>query len=139
MLRSPLPDEKDYYHPPPPQFQGKLNGSPVDVPIIHTLYQIYISWNQLLDKFPKSQRYALGQTCQTQLLALIEAILMAAGTSDITIKLGQLQIASAKLDLLRLLFRLAKDCKCIANKDYLSLESSLHEAGRMLGGWRKSL
>jgi hypothetical protein len=121
------------------EFQGKLNRGPIDVPIVHTLYQLYISWNDLVIKFPKSQRYTLGQTCQDYLLALIEAVITAAGTSEPAIKRDQLQTASAKLDLLRLLFRLAKDCKCLANKDYLSLESSLHEAGRMLGGWRKSL
>jgi hypothetical protein len=73
------------------------------------------------------------------MLLLIELIITAAGTSETAIKQEQLRAASAKLDLLRLLFRLAKDCKCLANKDYLALESSLHEAGRMLGGWRKSL
>lgn len=43
--------------------------------------------------------------------------------------------ASAKLDLLRLLVRLAKDCKCLTNQAYQDLESKLHEAGRMLGDW----
>lgn len=119
--------------------QTKLSGGPLDVPIVHALYQTYGSWNELLIKFPKSQRYTLGEVCQRELLATLEAVIAAAGTSQSAIKIDQLRIASAKLDLLRLLVRLAKDCKCLTNQAYLGLESQLHEAGRMLGGWVKSL
>lgn len=123
---------------PPPKLEGKLSGGLFDVPIIHALYQTYHSWNDLLLKFPKAQRYTLGQTCQTQLLALLEATVSAAGTSEVEAKLAQLRIASAKLDVLRLLVRLCKDCECISNEAYLETESKLHEVGRMLGGWIKA-
>ena len=120
------------------QAKSKLNG-PFDIPIIHITYQSYCSWHELLLKFPKSQRYTLGQTCQTQLLGLLETLLAAAAASDQDTKLTQLRLASVKIDLLRLLIRLAKDCKCLSNQAYLELESQLHETGRMLGGWIKSL
>jgi hypothetical protein len=119
--------------------QTKLSGSPLDVPIVHTLYQIYSSWNDLLIKFPKSQRYTLGETCQTQLLGAMEAVITAASVSQTELKVEQLRSAASKLDMLRLLVRLAKDCKCLTNQAYQELESKLHEAGRMLGGWLKSL
>ncbi len=64
---------------------------------------------------------------------------MAANSSEAEFKVQQLRRASAKLDLLRLLIRLSKDCKCLTNQAYQELESQLHEAGRMLGGWLKSL
>ncbi len=64
---------------------------------------------------------------------------MAAGVSSGELKLKYLRSVSAKIDLLRLLTRLAKDCDCITNKDYLELQSHLHEIGRMLGGWIKSI
>lgn len=69
----------------------------------------------------------------------MEAIVSATAARQPGIKAEYLRTASAKLDLLRMLFRLAKDCKCLDNKAYLELESQLHEAGRMLGGWIKSL
>lgn len=69
----------------------------------------------------------------------LEALSTAAATSHKEVKLQQLRKASAKLDLLRLLIRLCKDCKCLSNNDYLMLESKIHETGRMLGGWIKSL
>ncbi len=123
---------------PPPKLKGKLSGGLFDVPIIHTLYQTYHSWNDLLLKFPKAQRYTLGQTCQTQLLTLLEATVSAAGIAETESKVKQLRLASAKLDVLRLLVRLCKDCKCISNEAYLETESKLHEIGRMLGGWIKA-
>lgn len=93
----------------------------------------------LLLKFPKSQRYTLGSKIQAELLATAEAVIAAATTSDRLRKVDHLNIASAKLDLIRLLVRLAKDCKCLDNETYLDLESQLHEIGKMLGGWIKSL
>ena len=116
-----------------------MNESPADVPIVHSLYQTYFLLHELTLKFPKSQRYSLGATCQTNLLDVLEAVVTAAGTPSIDIKLERLQTASAKLDIMRLLVRLAKDCKCISNQSYLELESKLHEAGRMLGGWLRSI
>lgn len=114
-------------------------NTPLDIPIVHTLYQTYTFWSQLIIKFPKSQRYTLGEVCQQNLLMGLEAVITAASTPDARIKADHLRTASAKLDLMRLLVRLAKDTKCINNQAYLQLESQLHEAGRMLGGWLKSL
>lgn len=112
---------------------------PTDVPIIHTLYQAYSLFHDLQLKFPKSQRYSLGTVIQNQLLQIIEAVVTAAYRNDSNAKSEQLYIASAKLDLLRLQIRLAKDCKCLNNQAYLELESKLHESGRMLGGWLRSI
>jgi len=54
-------------------------------------------------------------------------------------KIAVLQKASVKLDALKLLVRLSKDCRCISNSTYLQMESRLHTVGRMLGGWMNSL
>lgn len=124
---------------PPREPQTKLHGGSLDLPLVAVLYQTYCSLHELVLKFPKSQRYTLGDTCQRELLAILEAIISAANASDAEIKIRGLRVASAKLDMLRLLVRLAKDCKCLSNQAYLDLESKLHEAGRMLGGWIKSL
>ncbi|MFH1098655.1 MAG: four helix bundle protein [Candidatus Uhrbacteria bacterium] len=110
-----------------------------DIPIIHTLYETYRRWHDLILKFPKSERYTLGQTCGQELLAILEQTLAAAGIADRVRKRERLQLVSVKLDTLRLLIRLCKDTKCISNEAYLELESKLHETGRMLGGWMKSL
>ncbi|MEA3453100.1 MAG: four helix bundle protein [Patescibacteria group bacterium] len=110
-----------------------------DIPIVHELYETYKLWHYLILKFPKSERYTLGQRCGSTLLQLFEYVLTASSTKDIKIKLNLLSKASTKLDILRLLIRLAKDCDCLTNRAYLELQAKLHKIGKMLGGWIKSI
>lgn len=42
---------------------------------------------------------------------------------------------SVKLDLLKVLFRLAKDTQSLSTGKYLELQTKLQEIGKMLGGW----
>ena len=50
--------------------------------------------------------------------------------------MGTLQVI--KIDVLRVLIRLAKEIKALDNKKYLISQECLDEIGRMLGGWIKS-
>ncbi len=95
--------------------------------------------HELVCKFPKSEKHSLGHQCQSYLLAAMEYVLAAGALPKTDAKLERLRQASAKLDILRLLIRLAKDTKCISNGAYLEISSKLIEAGKMLGGWIKSL
>lgn len=106
---------------------------------MHTLYDTYAMWNLVLEKFPKSQRYTLGETCSRHLLTVLELLLAAASITIIVDKTVSLRSASAKIDTLKLLVRLTKDCHCINNVQYLQVESKLIDIGKMLGGWLKSL
>ncbi len=45
------------------------------------------------------------------------------------------KLLSIKIDMLKVLLRLAKDCKSIRDKDYIALQLTLQEIGKMLGGW----
>lgn len=54
-------------------------------------------------------------------------------------KLPAVERSIAKINLLKILIRLAKDTKALDNKKYLRLEQDLQEIGRMLGGWKRSL
>lgn len=119
--------------------QLKLPRQFQNVPIIVSLYQFYSSFHDELIRFPKSERYSLGASCQTELLDIIKQCLQAASSNKPDIKVVHLQQASASLDVLRLLLSLCKDCKCISNQTYQQLDSKLSEIGRMLGGWLKSL
>jgi hypothetical protein len=116
-----------------------LRGGPGDIPLVHTIYAIYAQWNEILTKFPKIQRYTLGETCSRHILMSIELALVAASMTTPIDKLTKLREVSAKIDLLKLLVRLGKDCKCMTNERYLKIESQLNDAGKMLGGWMKHL
>jgi hypothetical protein len=65
-------------------------------------------------------------------------VIAAASQSQKEIKLRYLHNAATKVDLLRLLIRLAKDTNCLTQKQYIELEGSLNQVGKMLGGWIKS-
>lgn len=130
-------------HPPPEEIvknktQFKLPGQYQNVPIIVSIYQLYGSFHEVLITFPKTERYNLGESCQTEMLNILKLCLKSASTSDLTKKAEYLRVASASLDTLRLLLCLCKDCKCISNQPYQQLDSKLSEIGRMLGGWLKS-
>jgi len=67
-------------------------------------------------------------------LDIIESILELPFYED---KLKFLQLISIKIDALKILVRLSKDCKAINNKKYFQIELVLSEIGKMLGGWIK--
>jgi hypothetical protein len=119
--------------------QLKLPGQFQNVPIIVSLYQFYSSFHDELMRFPKSERYSLGASCQAEMLDIIKRCLRAASSSEHAKKRMYLEQASANLDVLRLLLSLCKDCRCISNQTYQQLDSKLSEIGLMLGGWLKSL
>ena len=50
-----------------------------------------------------------------------------------------LQKVSVKLDLLKILLRLASETKCLDHDKYQQLTSQLVEIGKMLGGWIRSV
>ena len=52
-----------------------------------------------------------------------------------TQRLEILRNVSSKLDLLKILLRLANDNKDINTKTYLNLQQNLQEIGKMTGGW----
>jgi len=55
------------------------------------------------------------------------------------VKYNILQKASLKIDLLKILIRLAKEVKALDNKKYIQLQQELQEIGKMIGGWIRSL
>ena len=110
-----------------------------NVPIINSAYHLYRSFHECIVSFPKSERYGLGATCQNEILELLRLCLRAAGTNSAERKTALLQEASVRLDSLRLLLNLCKDCKCVSNQAYQQLDSTCSEIGRMLGGWLKSI
>jgi len=89
-------------------------------------------------KFPKIERYSLGQIIQTGTLDLIENVVMASQTSDTIKKYHYLGLAHGKLEVIKLLIRLSSDTNSLSDKRYIKLESELHEIGKMLGGWIRS-
>lgn len=107
----------------------------LDIPIFTKLYEFYKALTQAVAAFPKTKRYTLGQKLDTLTLDILELLFSVPLNPN---KSFALQKMSIKLDLLKVLLRLAKDNRCLREKGYLVLQANLQEIGRMLGGWIRS-
>ncbi len=109
----------------------------LDIPIFKKSYDLYKQFYTLRLTVPKQDRYTLWQKCESLLIDVLEGILFASQQSK-QAKLPTLERTSVKLNFLKVCIRLMKDIKAIDSKRYITLEASLDEIGRMLGGWIKS-
>jgi len=95
-------------------------------------------WHEFLPYFPKNSRYTLGTKIDSLLLDSIELII-GGSYSDKIEKLISLKRASLKIDLLKFFLQVAWEIKSLDNKNYILLSEKIGGAGKMLGGWIKSL
>ena len=103
--------------------------------IFEKIYEFSLWIFPRVNKFPKSQRFVLGQQIENITLEILEGVIEAnQGVS----KKSQLKEISLKLDVLRILMRLSKDLKFINIRQYLFASNMLNEIGKMLGGWIKN-
>lgn len=114
------------------------NSAVLNTPVVQRVYDFYKNFYPLLLKFPKTERYSLGQAIQIEALLLLKLTIKASSASGVT-KIEQVRQASVQLDCLKLLVRLAYETKSLAQKDYIRLEEQLQEAGKMFGGWVRHL
>jgi hypothetical protein len=112
--------------------------SVLETPIFHKLYDLYKLLHAYLGLIPKSQRYSLWLKCENTTLILLET-LIEIGHRTGNDRLQALYVISDKLDVLKVLFRLAKDTRTIDSKQYLAIQTHIQEIGKMVGGWIKSV
>jgi hypothetical protein len=108
-----------------------------DIPIFKKSYELYQTFHGYRDAVKKRDRHTIWERSENAILDVIEGILAASETYKME-KLSILKNASVKLNLLRVLFRLAKDAKVIDAQKYMVLEELVDEIGRQLGGWMNS-
>jgi len=105
-----------------------------DMKIFHKTYE-FMKWlHTLLNKFPKSEKYTMGQKIENTSIEFLEAIIKSNNDFD---KKQSLQIAIVELDKLRIFFRMSKDLQFISFDQYEYGCRLIDEIGRMLGGWYK--
>ncbi len=110
----------------------------LDTPIFHKIYELYKLLHSLQNRIPKAERYTLWQKCENITLTLLE-VLIETGHQKEGERLHSLYVLSDKLDLLKVLVRLAKDTRTIDHKQYLIIQTLIQEIGKMIGGWIKSV
>jgi len=115
-------------------FNGQFS---MEIPIFKKAYSLIKEFYIFELDFPKKDRYTLGQRCESVMLEILEGIMLAAQSSK-EVKVVILQKVSNKLDILKVLIRLATELNILSEKRYIVCQNHIQEIGKMLGGWLKS-
>ena len=110
--------------------------SKFEIPVVVKLTAIFEITHKLIYSFPKHERYSLGERLSNSILETIEILVLANQSSKYE-KEKILLKANAKIELLKILFRLTLNCKIIEIREYLNIEARLQETGKMTQGWIK--
>lgn len=117
----------------PSRFFSKMaeKSSPDSITLTYDL----LKWTiPALQKLPRDQRFLLGDRIERNTLDILELLVSANYSKD---KMGYLQEANLKLELLRFLWRLSLDLKYLDTRRYEFVSTKLHDIGMLLGGWIK--
>lgn len=107
-------------------------------PIVEKHYEFCAWLIEKVEKFPKDQRFLLGDRIERHALDILEMLIEAALTLSRDGKAEILRGANVRLEHLRYLMRLAKDGKYININSFHFACERMEEIGRMIGGWIKS-
>ncbi len=103
--------------------------------ILTKLHELLFSVIPLLGKFPRDQKFVLGDRIEVKLLEVQESCLRAYYHRE---KREHLIEANMTLEITRRLIRLAHALRYFSNQAYAVSSEKLDEVGRMIGGWMKS-
>ena len=114
------------------------NYEQIEIPVIKKLYELYEITHSVIMKFPKHEKYSLGEKLECVILDSLELIIFG-NYQPKNFKEGYILKANAKIEILKILFRLAFSIKALDDPSYLKAQQTLQEIGKMLGGWLKYL
>jgi hypothetical protein len=108
------------------------NQNPQVIQDCHKLLQWLIP---VLDKFPRSRRFTLGERLENRLLKVLEYLVEATYTQQ---KRQSLAYANRQLEIVRHLWRLSYELKTICPRHYKHGAKLINEIGQQIGGWLRS-
>ncbi len=120
-------------------FGGIVDNPAGDTPprAVQACHELLAWLIPLLDHFPRSRRFTLGERLESRLLAVLEDLVEAAYSRERD-KRPALQRANRQLTVCRHLWRLALELKVINLKRYEYGAKLMEDLGRQVGGWLKS-
>lgn len=105
------------------------------------LQKVYLLLKEVIpeiNRFPKNQKFTLGDRLQNQISDLLEAFIKAYYKPK-SEKLPLLREANIQLEIIRHYFRLGFDLGLYNSLKYNYFAEKLQEIGKMTGGWLNSL
>ena len=104
------------------------------LPIIQKTYDLVLWLTPKIGRFPRDQKFLLGDRIQNGLLDFLGLLVEAEFTGR---KLPVLKRANVEFERVRLLLRMSNDLKLPGKGGYRFSSAQVMEIGRMLGGWMK--
>ncbi|MBN1617114.1 MAG: diversity-generating retroelement protein Avd [Spirochaetales bacterium] len=105
-------------------------------------YPLYISWRRITEylielcgSYPRNVRFTLCDRITNISLDVLEAIIEAIYAKQ---KTDILQSANLYMEKLRALMQISVNKKYISVRQYEHITREINEAGKMLGGWKRS-
>ena len=101
-------------------------------PALERRYQ-FLAWLvPTVDKFPRRQKFVLGDRIENIALDVLEGLIEATYTRN---RGRILEAVNLKLDKLRFLFRLSTELQLLDQRRYEHASRGIDEIGRLVGGW----
>jgi len=104
-------------------------------PAVEAHFQFLLWLVPTVEKFPRSQKFLLGDRIQSVALDVLECLVEATYTRD---RKGHLARANLGIEKLRFLFRLSVELHHLDRRRYEHAARTLDETGRLIGGWQKA-
>ena len=104
-------------------------------PALESHYRFLLWLVPAVERFPRSQKFLLGDRIQRTALDVLESLIDATYTRQ---RGHHLARANLGLEKLRFLFRLAHDLRYLDPRRYEHAARGLDETGRSIGAWSKA-
>ena len=104
-------------------------------PALEAHYRFILWLVPAVERFPRSQKFLLGDRIQGMATDVLEALIEATCTRRRTASLARANMGVEKL---RFFFRLARDLRFLDPRRYEHAARTLDETGRRIGAWRKA-
>ena len=104
-------------------------------PALEAMYQLVRWLIPALDRFPRRQKFLLGDRIQSTALAGLETLVEATFTRN---RGHLLERVNVDLDKLRLLMRLSKELGYLDARRYEHAARRIDDVGRLVGGWKRA-
>jgi 23S rRNA-intervening sequence protein len=115
--------------------QGGVDNARQTGPALEAMYRFILWLVPTVEKFPRSQKFLLGDRIQGTALDVLERLIEATYSKA---RRPPLLAANLGLEKLRFLFRLATEMRYLDPRRYEHAARALDEVGRLVGGWLKS-
>ncbi|MGP0058296.1 MAG: diversity-generating retroelement protein Avd, partial [Beijerinckiaceae bacterium] len=112
-----------------------LDNSRTTGPAVEAHFRFLLWLVPVVEKFPHSQKFVLGDRIETTALDVLESLVEATYTRD---RKGHLLRANLGIEKLRFLFRLAVELHYVDGRRYEHAVRTLDDIGRLVGGWQKA-